>query len=209
VARNSHRENLQNRVTELDGKRRLAELISAVLGAPIVALYSFAFLITDLNPPSIFLLVSICCIFGSILPIAILYCLAKRGIIADIYASERSSRPKAFTGVALSYFLGIVVLMMVGAPPTLVALMACYTINLIALMLISQYWKVSVHASGITAPATFLATQMGIIMLPFFLLLLPVAWARIKLKAHTPTQIAVGATLAVFLTLIQMGIYLR
>jgi len=59
----------------------------------------------------------------------------------------------------------------------------------------------------VTGPVTALVFQLGARMLPFFLLMLPVAWARIELKAHNRLQIAAGAILSTFLTWMQMVFY--
>jgi hypothetical protein len=41
------------------------------------------------------------------------------------------------------------------------------------------------------------------------LLLLPVAWARLELKAHNKKQIAAGAVLSSILTWVQMAFYVN
>jgi membrane-associated phospholipid phosphatase len=46
-------------------------------------------------------------------------------------------------------------------------------------------------------------------MLPLFLVVVPVAWARVELKAHTKMQVAVGAVLSCLLTWLQMSFYLH
>jgi len=77
------------------------------------------------------------------------------------------------------------------------------------MMLINLKWKISIHASGITGPATFLFYSFGMIAIPFFLLVLPVGWARLRLNAHTPAQVLAGATLTVAITWIQLKTYLH
>jgi len=62
---------------------------------------------------------------------------------------------------------------------------------------------------GVTGPITALVFQLGANMIPFFLLMLPVAWARIELKAHNVKQVIAGAVLSTILTWFQMVFYVN
>ena len=187
----------------------LAEAISAIFNAPLVTFYTFLFSILTLSPPGIPLLVSLTAFFGTILPMGIIYFMLKGGMLKDIYASERSSRLKPFLGAVISYLLGLIALIAVSAPELITVLMAGYLVNTLIMMLITLRWKISIHASGIAGPATYLVYVFGIHMWPAFLFIIPVGWARLKLKAHTPSQVAVGFLLTVLLTFLQLFIYLR
>jgi membrane-associated phospholipid phosphatase len=85
--------------------------------------------------------------------------------------------------------------------------MLCYCGNTVIMMLISLKWKISIHASGIAGPLTALVFSLGVIAVTFLLLVVPVAWARLTLKAHTPMQVIVGALLTILITWVQLGIY--
>jgi membrane-associated phospholipid phosphatase len=189
-------------------QEKMAETISAFLNAPLVALYVFLFLFFSLRPPPSPAFLVISSFFGSILPIAVILYLTRKGVIPDVYASNRETRTKPFVGALGSCLCGVIVLVFFQAPQIMVSLMACYFVNSFVMMIITQTWKISVHASGITGPATFLVHQLGIGMLPFFALILPVGWARIKLEAHNLSQVVAGALLTVGLTLIQLELYL-
>jgi membrane-associated phospholipid phosphatase len=65
-----------------------------------------------------------------------------------------------------------------------------------------------VHASGVAGPVTALIYVLGVVALPLLFLIVPVGWARIRLKAHTLAQVAAGALLTAVATWIQMGVYL-
>jgi membrane-associated phospholipid phosphatase len=192
-----------------DIQRMTAEAISSILNAPLVTLYAFAILIFVLNPPSALLLFAVSAFFGSFLPILIVFSMMKTGVIPDFFASVRRTRTKPFVGVITSYLIGLVALALLHAPRSLVALMACYIVNSLVMLAITQFWKISIHASGVAGPATFLIHQHGAYMLPFLALLLPVGWARIKLKAHSVNQVAAGALLTIILTLVQAEFYLQ
>lgn len=190
------------------GYKRIAEAISAVLSAPLVAIYTFILLIFFVHPSSPALLLTISIFFGSILPLITILYMAKRGIIPDIYASDRETRTKPFIGAIASYIIGAITLVFVHAPQILVFLMVCYFVNSFVMMIITRIWKISIHVSGVAGPATFLVHQFGVTMLPFFMLLLPTAWARIKLGAHNLSQVMAGALLTIGLTFVQLELYL-
>jgi len=56
---------------------------------------------------------------------------------------------------------------------------------------------------------TALIFLLGGVMMPLLLVVIPVAWARVELKAHTVMQVAVGAVLSSVLTWFQMGYYMH
>ena len=188
-------------------KRRLASFISAALNAPLIALLSFIPLIISQRTPNPLQLIAITTFFGSVLPLSSTYYLVRKGIIPDIYASDRATRTEPFLWAMVSYLMGVTALMYLNAPFVVTALMACYFVNTIVMLIITMYWKISIHAVGVTGPVTALVFQLGARMLPFFLLMLPVAWARIELKAHNRLQVAAGAILSTFLTWMQMIFY--
>lgn len=192
-------------------RKRVAHFVSAALSAPLITLVTFIPLIL-LQRSSLArapFLILITAIFGSLLPFLSVFYMARRGIIPDVYASERRTRFKPFLLAMISFLLGVAVLLLVGAPRSITALMACYLVNAFVLLVISLVWKISIHASGVAGPVTALVFQLGAKMLPFFLLALPVAWARIELKAHNLKQVAAGTLLTTGLTWLQMNLYVH
>ena len=186
----------------------LAEGISLLMNAPIFAFITFLLLLLStrtLNFPAILTTVLL---FGTIGPLILVYLLSRRGIIPDYYASERETRTVPFFGAALSYLLGALILSSLTAPFIITALMLCYGVNTFIMMIINLKWKISIHASGITGPATFLFYSFGLIAIPFFLLVLPVGWARLRLRAHTPAQVLAGALLTIAISWLQLMTYL-
>lgn len=186
----------------------LAEGISLLMNAPIFAFITFLLLLLSSRTANFLQILTTVLLFGTIGPLVLVYILSKRGIIPDYYASERETRTIPFFGAALSYLLGALILSSLVAPIIVVALMLCYGVNTFVMMLINLKWKISIHASGITGPATFLFYTFGMIAIPFFLLVLPVGWARLRLRAHTPAQILAGALLTIAITWIQLKTYL-
>jgi membrane-associated phospholipid phosphatase len=186
-----------------------AEIISLTFNAPVVAAFTFLVLLASEKAPNFLGLVVITVTFGTIIPLGIIYFLSKHGVIPDFYASHRETRAVPFVGAISSYLAGAIVLFLAEAPPIVTALMLCYFGNSLVMMLVSLKWKISVHASGISGPATALVYALGVQALPVFVLLIPVGWARMKLKAHTLVQFLVGALLTIATTWIQLEIYLK
>ncbi len=89
------------------------------------------------------------------------------------------------------------------------SLMLCYAGNSAVFLALSQRWKPSVHASGVVGPATVLALATGLPGVLLFCLLVPIAWARHRLGAHTWGEILVGGLLTVPLTALQYLWYVR
>ena len=184
---------------------KIARYVSAVGNAPIVAATVFTVLIAFTRSPLYQLVITI--VFATLVPLGLLFYLTRKRIIPDLYASDRGSRAIAFVGVLTSYFLGGVALSLTRAIPIVTGLMLCYFVNGFIAMLISLKWKISVHAWGITGPLTSLIFQFGLLLSPIWLMVVPVGWARLELKAHSLSQILVGALIAIPLTWFQLVVY--
>jgi membrane-associated phospholipid phosphatase len=189
-------------------RRTVAEVISAVFNAPFVSLYAFVALILYLSTQDAPTLLFIAAIFGTVLPTGVILYMRKRGIIRDVYASERGTRFKPFLAALVSYLIGMLMLLALGAPRSVTALMACYLVNTGVMTIITLKWKISIHASGVAGPATFFVFTLGPALLPLLLVILPVGWARITLGAHTRNQVLAGFFLTIALTWFQLAIYM-
>jgi len=185
-----------------------ASVISLVFNPAIVAAFTFLILLYPLQSTQTFLLLlGICVTFGTVVPLVMMYQLTKRGFVSDFNVSMRQERTRPFVGAAASYFAGSCALLLLRAPIIIIALMLCYGCNTVIMLLITLRWKISVHASGVAGPATALVYSMGAWAAVFFILLIPVAWARVRLKAHTPWQVWAGALVTVIVTWLQLKIY--
>lgn len=188
---------------------KLASRLSVALNAPLITLVTFIPLIFLYGFDHASILIAITSLFGCVLPLVMIFGLLKLKIIKDFYAYDKKTRFIPFLWTALFYLLGVISLILVSSPPAVTALMACYFVNGIILMLITFKWKISIHASGITSPFTALVYLLGGVMLPLLLVVIPVGWARVELKAHTKMQVTAGAILSGLLTWVQMSFYLH
>jgi len=190
-------------------RKRVALFVSAAMNAPFIALVTFIPLILSQGRGSVPRLIAITAIFGAIIPLTSTFYMVKRGIIPDVYSSDRRKRVKPFIVAMGSYLMGVAALLVVDAPRGVTALMACYAMNSFILLVITLIWKISIHTSGVAGPVTALVFELGAKMMPLFLLALPVAWARIELKAHNLKQVVAGVLLSTWLTWLQMDLYVN
>jgi len=58
-------------------------------------------------------------------------------------------------------------------------------------------------------PFAALLYLLGVVAAPLLLMIIPVAWARVELKAHTVMQVVAGAVLSGVLTWVQMSFYMH
>lgn len=187
--------------------RKFGSVVSLVLNPAVIAAFAFVILLWPLERTQTYLLLVICITFGTLVPLGMMIQLSKLGLISDFFVSEKEERAKPFVGAIASYIAGSVALLSVRAPVIVTALMLCYAGNTAVMMLITLRWKISIHASGIAGPATALVYGLGIWSAVFFIVLIPVGWARIRVGAHTPSQILAGALVTIASTWIQLIIY--
>lgn len=127
-------------------------------------------------------------LFSSVIPFVFLYSQREK-----LNTDDRAERFLPLIVGIVSYFLGFCVLSLMDAPEIVQALMFCYATNTLIILLITQWWKVSVHTTAITGPLVALSYNFGIVMIPFFLLVLLIGSSRVILNKHTIAQVIVGA----------------
>ncbi len=182
----------------------IAKIISHTASPTILAIPAFLLLLFVTNPPSLLILLFVTILFGSLFPLGVIFALYKTGKIGDLEVSERGKRWMPFLGAITSYGVGTLLLLILVAPSIVTALMFCYFGNTVITSIISLQWKISVHALGVSGPITVLFFSLGWVYGLWFLIILPVGWSRVLLKAHTWTQVAVGFFLSIATTWIQL-----
>ena len=185
----------------------LANRISNVFNPPVMAFIAFAainFYIVN----NLFLAIAgtmVCWIFNSIIPgIYVLY-LNKTGKISHYHVPIREQRTRPYLMAIASYSIGLILLLLLKAPFQVWGLMFCYITNTIVVLSINIKWKISAHAAGLTGALTGTLFALGPLISIFFVLLIPVCWARYYLSAHTMLQLITGSFLGFTLTFFQLG----
>jgi hypothetical protein len=175
----------------------LLRYLSHLVSAPVIAAPIFASMASLENARAVYTIVSVA--FASVIPIVgILYFARSEGSDYDI--PERSARARPFVFAIAGYFVGFLLLVLIGAPLLMSGLMLAYSINTSVMFLITLFWKISVHAAGVTGPLTFLVFRLGLLWSFLYLIVLPVGLLRLQLKQHTIPQLLAGAVLSAVLT---------
>jgi len=133
----------------------------------------------------------------------------RRGKITDWHVSRREERLQPVL-VIVSFVAAItplVLLLAFHGPEILVvtftSALALVTFNL----LITMKWKISQHVSTIAACTLLVTAALGPMAAPLLLLIPLVAWARVKVKAHTVMQTIAGGLTGVIIPLTTLYLF--
>lgn len=154
--------------------------------------------------PDIYLHLLVVVLFCSIVPALVVVILKKMGKVSDYDISRRENRALPFLIGVVSYATGTLLLDLLKAPPIIVGFMLCYAVNTLFIFFITLVWKISVHVTSLGGPIAAMTYVFGLQSLWLLLLMLPLAWARVHLKAHTPMQTVAGGTLGFSATFLEL-----
>jgi len=180
----------------------LATFISLVANTPFTAIYALLVLIfswpTAFDPLSVWGGFLLAFIFLLVIPLSpIVYSILTGH--TDLFVSDQTKRGPLFTIAIISQLIGAVLALIFGSI-VLTLFHLCYATTTFTTAMINTQTKLSVHIAGIAGPVTFLVYILGPIHILWFLTIVPVAWSRLELKAHTPLQLMLGFITAVFIT---------
>lgn len=134
-------------------------------------------------------------LFAPLLPLAHLLRQVRTGRVSDHHVAVRQQRPRILAIALLSVTVGLALLATLGAPRPLIALLIAGASSIAAALVVSFWWKLSIHMVAVGGVLTVCALIFGPAVLALTPLVPIVGWARIELTAHTPAQVAVGALL--------------
>ena len=138
--------------------------------------------------------------FLSVGPLFYIIVGVRLGKFTDIDVSVRSQRTWPFVFGLASALVGLLILILTRGSQNLETLLLITILSGIIMMIITLWWKISLHASSIASAATLLTAFYGAMMLPAFLLVVAVSWSRVVLRRHTVAQVVAGAILSTILT---------
>ncbi|HEX4714557.1 MAG TPA: phosphatase PAP2 family protein [Ktedonobacteraceae bacterium] len=167
----------------------------------LVALYKASSVVSALGYTAIALF------FLSIGPFAYICLGVRLGKLSDVDVSKRSERVGPFIFGLFSICLGWFVLLLLHGPSPLITVLTITTISGLAMLIITLWWKISIHASSLAGAVTMLTALYGAIMLPTFALLVLVGWSRVVLRRHTPLQVIAGSLLGITLSAVILKLH--
>jgi hypothetical protein len=133
--------------------------------------------------------------FCGLLPYGIVIAGVRRRRWTDRHLRVRQQRPVPFLAGMASVLAGLAMLLVLDAPRQLVALVVAMLTGLAATLVVTLWWKLSVHTAAAGGTVAILALTFG----PALTLTVPavalVAWSRVRLGDHTPAQTLAGAAL--------------
>ncbi|MFD4567583.1 hypothetical protein ACFWOX_24895 [Streptomyces sp. NPDC058467] len=131
-------------------------------------------------------------VFTSVLPSVILGLGERRNYWGDRHVRRRQDRLVAGPLVLACVTAGTALLYALGAPGTVRALVAAMLAVLLVLLLITFWWKVSVHSAVAAGAVTVLSAVYGTGALALAPLVVLIGWSRVRLRCHTAAQVTVG-----------------
>jgi membrane-associated phospholipid phosphatase len=186
---------------------KISEVISGIFHPLIIPLAAFLLLIIPdqkLNVVDKLTFIAITLTFSWLLILLYILYLKKTGEIESTDIKIREQRLNPLTIAIIFYLIGFVCLFLLNSPPILQGLMFCYASNTLVVLLITNYWKVSIHTTSISGPSMALFFQYGAGILPFFIFIPMVAISRVIMKRHTIGQVIAGVLIGLGFTYIQL-----
>ncbi|MCX5163733.1 phosphatase PAP2 family protein [Streptomyces sp. NBC_00264] len=129
------------------------------------------------------------------IPFAIILFGVKRGSWTDKHVKVRSQRAVPLTATMVSVLVGILIQVVFDAPRELFALVIAMLVGLAATMVVTVWWKVSVHTAVAGGVATILTLAFGPPLAALALVVAAIGWSRVQLRDHTVAQTIIGALL--------------
>lgn len=136
-------------------------------------------------------------LFTAVLPTLILGFGARRQYWGERHVRRREDRIVAAPGVMASVITGTALLYGLDAPRAITALMTAMLTVLLALLVVTFFWKVSVHSAVASGAVAILTSVFGLEVLVLAVVVVLIACSRVRLRCHTVGQVAVGAFIGV------------
>ena len=181
---------------------RIARYVSNIL-SPLVVSLPFIFFVALYHAQNLLtalLYAFVILFFLSFGPMVYILVGVRIGKFTDSDVSMRSQRVGPFLFGITSALIGLGTLFFTHGPKNLQTLLLITIVSGFVMMIVTFWWKISIHASSLAAAATLLTALYGSVVLPVFVLLLAVCWSRVVLRRHTLGQVIAGSLVSIGLT---------
>ena len=136
-----------------DRTRDRAKIISALTQPQFASIILFAIVCLVCTSVTEYVVnYGICVFFGCIFPIIEVLYYSKKFHNDDGDVVRREDRFMPLLLGTFSYILGVLALWLVHAPRIIFVLMVCYAVVTFAITIITNWWKISIHACGMIGP---------------------------------------------------------
>lgn len=134
-------------------------------------------------------------VFSSVLPMIFIVHGARAGRWDGHHVRNCDGRLLPLAACLGSTVVGLALLLVIGAPRDLTALDIAMVVTLLVCLAITRYWKISLHTVVAAGAAATVALLYGPGWSLLGVLVLLVAWSRVRLADHTPAQVVAGLLL--------------
>lgn len=189
--------------------KKIASLISIVFHPMVVSTILFMLIIYQESPIDKYahLEFFVSFFFTSVIVTLTVFFLMKKDKITDLNASIRKERVIPLALGTIYFFIGFIILHFIGARPIVQGTMLCYLINSGIGFIITNKWKISMHAFGLGIPFMILFLQGFKFLFILIIIIFLVCISRVILKIHSITQVIGGLGLSIFNTYVIMNIF--
>jgi membrane-associated phospholipid phosphatase len=187
---------------------RIARYISTILSPIVVSLPAILLvaLYHERNQLTAAINTGLTLFFLSVGPMIYILIGVRLGKFSDVDVSNRSQRSGPFIFGIISAFVGFLTLTLTPGPKNLQTVLLLTIIIGTVMMIITIWWKISIHASSLAGAVTVLTALYGAVMLPAYVLVVLVGWSRVVLRRHTLAQVVAGSLVSIVLTTIMLMI---
>lgn len=179
-------------------RRRVAAVVTEV-GSPAVVVVllplAVAWHATGHRPGATLLWGLVIAVFSSALPMLVVVRGARRGRWDGHHVRNREGRLLPLSLGLGSTALGLAILLAGRAPRDVIALDLAMLVTLFACLVVTRWWKVSLHAAVAGGAVATLALLYGPPLLVLAAGVALVAWSRVEVGDHTVSQVVGGALL--------------
>jgi hypothetical protein len=133
--------------------------------------------------------------FCGLVPYGIVIAGVHRRRWTDRHLRLRRQRPVPLLAAIASALAGLALLLALDAPRQLVALVVAMLTGLATTLVVTLWWKLSVHTAAAAGTVAILMLTFGPTLTLAFPAVALVAGARVRLGDHTPAQTLAGAAL--------------
>lgn len=200
---------------------RVAKIISYLFHPLLMPTYGFAFIFFTENYISTFIpilskyiILGVTFLFTFLLPTVNALILLKMKRIQSLEMETNQERIIPYSSTALYFFALFYLFYDAEFPAIFKIVILGAGISILLTFIINFRWKISAHTVGIggIAGATLgiiyrMEMDMSVALIAIILLSGIVAYARLKLNAHTPSQVYTGFVLGFFIELALMLFY--
>ncbi|WP_441249908.1 hypothetical protein [Kitasatospora sp. McL0602] len=132
-------------------------------------------------------------LFAAVVPTWFIKRGMRQGRWDDRHVGQRQRRLVVIPFIMLSVLTSLGVMLWAGAPSDMTAMVIAMFAALVPIMVITVWWKVSVHTAVASGAIACLAVALGPWWLVGYPLVAAIAWSRVVLRDHTLAQTVVGA----------------